>query len=51
MDLGLFMMPLHPPEKSRTECFDEDLELVVLCDELDFKEGWIGQHHSKSSCT
>ena len=46
MDLGLFMMPLHPPEKSRTECFDEDLELVVLCDELDFKEGWIGQHHS-----
>ncbi len=46
MDLGLFMMPLHPPEKSRTECFDEDLELVVLCDELNFTEGWIGQHHS-----
>ena len=46
MDLGLFMMPIHPPEKSRTECFEEDIELIVLADELGFKEAWIGQHHS-----
>jgi alkanesulfonate monooxygenase SsuD/methylene tetrahydromethanopterin reductase-like flavin-dependent oxidoreductase (luciferase family) len=40
------MMPLHPPEKSQTQCFEEDIELVVRADELGFKEAWIGQHHT-----
>lgn len=40
------MMPLHPPEKDRTDCFEEDIDLVVKADELGFKEAWIGQHHS-----
>ncbi len=46
MKLGLFMMSLHPPEKDRTTCFDEDLELVVLADKLGFTEAWVGQHHT-----
>ncbi len=46
MKLGLFMMPLHPPEKSRTVCFEEDIELVVRADELGFSEAWVGQHLS-----
>ncbi len=46
MKLGLFMMPLHPPSKPRTQCFDEDLDLIVRADELDFTEAWIGQHHT-----
>jgi alkanesulfonate monooxygenase SsuD/methylene tetrahydromethanopterin reductase-like flavin-dependent oxidoreductase (luciferase family) len=46
MKLGLFMMPVHPPEKDRTECFEEDLELIVKADELGYTEAWIGQHHS-----
>ncbi|MCC7262624.1 MAG: LLM class flavin-dependent oxidoreductase [Candidatus Latescibacteria bacterium] len=46
MKLGVFMMPLHPPEKSRTECFEEDIDLVVLADELGYAEAWIGQHHT-----
>ncbi len=46
MKLGLFMMPLHPPEKDRTECFEEDIELVVLADQLGFSEAWIGQHNT-----
>jgi alkanesulfonate monooxygenase SsuD/methylene tetrahydromethanopterin reductase-like flavin-dependent oxidoreductase (luciferase family) len=46
MNLGLFMMPLHPPEKSRTQCFDEDIELVVRADELGYTEAWVGQHLS-----
>jgi len=46
MDLGVFMMPLHPPEKNRTDCFEEDIDLVVRADGLGFKEAWIGQHHS-----
>ena len=39
MKLGLFMMPLHPPEKDRTECFEEDIELVVLADQLGVQRG------------
>ena len=46
MHLGMFMMPLHPPAKSRTVCFDEDIETIVYADELGFTEAWIGQHHS-----
>ncbi len=46
MQLGLFMMPLHPPKKDRTICFEEDIEAIVLADELGFSEAWIGQHHS-----
>lgn len=46
MQLGLFMMPIHPPEKERTDCFEEDIELIVRADELGFTEAWIGQHHS-----
>lgn len=46
MKLGLFMMPVHPPAKDRTECFEEDIELIVRADELGFTEAWIGQHHS-----
>lgn len=46
MNLGLFMMPMHPPEKDRTRCFEEDLEVVVLADQLGYTEAWVGQHHS-----
>ena len=44
MKLGTFIMPLHPPEKSRTEGFDEDVDFVVYADQLDFTEAWMGQH-------
>ena len=46
MKLGMFMMPLHPPEKPRTQCYDEDVEQIVLADELGFSEVWIGEHLS-----
>lgn len=46
MRLGFFMMPLHPPEKPRTECFDEDVEWVIHADRLGFTEGWVGPHLS-----
>ena len=46
MRLGMFMMPLHPPEKDRTQSFEEDIELVVRADELGFTEVWVGQHNT-----
>jgi alkanesulfonate monooxygenase SsuD/methylene tetrahydromethanopterin reductase-like flavin-dependent oxidoreductase (luciferase family) len=44
MQLGLFMMPLHPPEKQLAQTYDEDRELLVLADELGYSEAWIGEH-------
>ena len=46
MELGAFMMPLHPPEKDRTLGFEEDVEFAVRADELGFSEAWVGQHHT-----
>jgi alkanesulfonate monooxygenase SsuD/methylene tetrahydromethanopterin reductase-like flavin-dependent oxidoreductase (luciferase family) len=44
MQLGLFMMPLHPPAKPLSQSYDEDRELIVLADELGYTEAWIGEH-------
>ncbi len=45
---GMFVMPIHNPEKPRSQCFDEDLELVQRCEEWGFDEFWVGEHHSSS---
>ena len=44
MNLGLFMMPLHPPRRSFAESYDRDLELIVQADKLGYHEAWIGEH-------
>ena len=47
MQFGLFMMPLHPPERSFTESYDRDLAQIVLADRLGYHEvrkwghGWL----------
>ena len=46
MKVGKFMMPLHPPQKNRTQTFEEDIECVLWAEELGFAEAWIGQHHT-----
>lgn len=46
MQLGYFLMPLHPPGKDITLCFEEDLELIVRAEALGYTEAWIGQHHT-----
>jgi len=46
--LGMFVMPIHDPEKPLTQCIDEDLELAVMCEELGFDDFWVGEHHSSS---
>ena len=38
LKLGMFVMPIHDPEKSLQQCIDEDLELAVQCDQLGFDE-------------
>jgi alkanesulfonate monooxygenase SsuD/methylene tetrahydromethanopterin reductase-like flavin-dependent oxidoreductase (luciferase family) len=44
--LGMFVMPVHDPKKPMAQCFDEDLELAVRCEELGFTDFWVGEHHS-----
>jgi len=49
MRLGLFMMPVHPPERSFTDTLAEDTEKSLLADRLGFEELWMGEHFSATS--
>lgn len=44
MRFGLFMMPLHPPERSFVDSWERDLAQIVLADRLGYHEVWIGEH-------
>ncbi len=48
LNLGLFMMPIHPAEKDLGTSLREDKELVILADKLDYSESWMGEHYSSS---
>jgi len=47
MLLGLFMMPLHPPHRPIAECYDRDLDQLVIADRLGFSEAWLGEHFTE----
>lgn len=44
MELGIFMMPCHPPGKPLYQAYDEDAELLILADQLGYREAFIGEH-------
>jgi len=46
MDLGFFMMPLHPPGSNIANTLEADLEQLVYLDKLGFSEAWIGEHYT-----
>ena len=46
MDLGLFAMPAHPPERDLKQGFDWDLQVIRWLDELGYREAWVGEHHT-----
>jgi alkanesulfonate monooxygenase SsuD/methylene tetrahydromethanopterin reductase-like flavin-dependent oxidoreductase (luciferase family) len=48
LELGMFVMPVHDPNKPMAQCFDEDLELAVQCEALGFDHFWVGEHHSSA---
>ena len=49
LQLGMFVMPIHDPTKPLAQCFDEDLELAIRCEELGYADFWVGEHHT-STC-
>lgn len=44
MDLGFFIMPVHPLDRNYTETLKEDREAIILADELGFTEAFVGEH-------
>lgn len=46
LKLGLFMMPVHMPERNLQEALQEDRALIRLADQLGFAEAWMGEHIS-----
>ena len=46
MDLGLFFMPLHRPDKPWAQALDEDRRTILHADALGFAEVWMGEHFS-----
>ena len=49
MKLGMFMMPVHHPDKPWERALGEDREAVIRADQLGFSEVWIGEHFSSKS--
>jgi len=47
-DLGLFMMPLHPPARDLGAVLEENRDLVKLADRLGFAEAWMGEHYTST---
>lgn len=46
MELGLFAMPAHPPERDLKQGFEWDLQVIRWLDELGYSEAWVGEHHT-----
>lgn len=46
MNLGLFFMPLHRPEKPWAQALDEDRQAILHAERLGFTEAWMGEHFS-----
>ena len=46
MDVGYFMMPLHPPGANITKTLEDDIEQIVALDKFGYKEAWIGEHYT-----
>ena len=44
MEIGLFLMPSHPPERSFDDGQQWDLRVLRWADEYGFSEAWIGEH-------
>lgn len=49
MRLGMFMMPVHPPDRAFWTTLDENTEKALLCDRLGYDELWLGEHFTATS--
>jgi alkanesulfonate monooxygenase SsuD/methylene tetrahydromethanopterin reductase-like flavin-dependent oxidoreductase (luciferase family) len=49
MRLGMFMMPLHPPQREPAVTLQEDREAIILADRLGFHDAFVGEHLTEKS--
>ena len=49
MQLGLFFMPLHRPEKPWAQALEEDRQAILLAERCGYAEAWMGEHFSTSA--
>ncbi len=49
MELGLFMMPVHPAHRPLSETLAENGDKIILGDKLGYTEVWVGEHLSAST--
>ncbi len=47
--LGLFTMPFHHPSRPYRVILEEDREAIVLADQLDYSEAFVGEHFASGS--
>ena len=46
MKIGMFMMPLHRPERAYGDRLAEDAAAIVHADRVGFEEAWVGEHYA-----
>ena len=44
MRLGIFMMPLHPPQRDPAQTLQEDREAIIFADRLGYYDAFVGEH-------
>ncbi len=49
IELGMFMMPVHPPGRDLGKVLEEDRQAVILADRLGFSEAWCGEHFTSTA--
>ena len=49
MQLGLFFMPLHRPEKPWALALAEDREAILLGEKHGYAEAWLGEHFTSKA--
>jgi alkanesulfonate monooxygenase SsuD/methylene tetrahydromethanopterin reductase-like flavin-dependent oxidoreductase (luciferase family) len=48
MRLGLFSMPVHPPERAIADTYDDDFATFQVAEDLGYDEVWIGEHFTSA---
>ena len=49
VNLGMFFMPFHHPEREYAAILEEDREAIILADRLGYSEVFVGEHYSSLS--
>jgi len=49
VELGVFAMPFHHPDRDYAAILEEDRQAVILADRLGFSEFFVGEHLSSWS--